>query len=120
MTPVLRSFSSDSVSVDWPRNELLAPSIAQPSRRVRALLFRQSTEVGPFIVGVPERVDNCGGGDTEDRPGGCIELEFRDTVDYQIIGMVWKVAVATALPKTSWAQVTTDSGRNCQLAGNQT
>jgi hypothetical protein len=50
------------------------------------LLSRQSAEISPFIVGIPERVDNCGGGDAEDRPGGCIELEFRDTVDYQIIG----------------------------------
>jgi hypothetical protein len=50
------------------------------------LLDRQCAEVGPLIVGISERVENGGGGDVEDGPGGGIELEFRDAVDHEIVG----------------------------------
>src|SRR3546814_14770575 len=54
----ISDWSSDVCSSDLA-NERLRP-IAQSAPRIRIALHGQSTEVGPFVVGVAEGVGNCG------------------------------------------------------------
>ena len=53
------------------------------SVRVLILLDRQRSEIGPFVGGILEGVDDGGGGDIEDRPGCGVELDLCDALDHQ-------------------------------------
>jgi hypothetical protein len=74
---LLRFLSSASVSVGLPPTNERAQTRNRPAG-VRVSLDRQCAEVGPLIVGMSEGVENGGGGDVEDGPGGGVVLELRD------------------------------------------
>src|SRR6202011_2213101 len=59
---------------------------SQLSGRVWVLLVRQCAEVCPLVVGISEWVVDGGGGDIKDGPGGGVEFEFGNAVDYEVVG----------------------------------
>ena len=63
-----------------PADEAARPG-AQPPVGVGILQHRERPEVGPFVVGIAEGIDDGGSRDVEDRPGDRVELDPSDAVD---------------------------------------
>src|SRR3546814_5859489 len=80
----ISDWSSDVCSSDLA-NERLRP-IAQSAPRIRIALHGQSTEVGPFVVGVAEGVGNCGCRYIEHGPCDRFKLYARGACDNELFG----------------------------------
>ena len=83
------------------------------------LLDRQCAEINPLIVGISEGVENGGGGDVEDGPGGGVVLEFRDAVDHEIVGQGLKTGRRDRIAEDIMRPGHHRVGRHRHIARNQ-
>ena len=81
-----------------PPDKARAQSPSTPVR-VGILQHGQGPEVGPFGVGIAERIDDGGSRNVEDGQATASSSTQRDAVDRHVSPIAWKAAVATAFPR---------------------